>query len=139
MTSTLQTTTVRLLGATIDQLADPDPNEWSEVTDEERAAVKAEWERQADKVLAPYGCTMLGDGEIILLDINDDSVLEWDAEAVIEGLSELNPFEMLEALDKSKDVYVTPGHPTIAGAGYNCNCGQCLFGRQSDQGQEPEE
>lgn len=22
--------------------------------------------------------------------------------------------------------YITPGHPTKAGAGYDCNCGQCL-------------
>lgn len=25
----------------------------------------------------------------------------------------------------SEDVYVTPGHPVAAGAGYNCGCGQC--------------
>ena len=26
--------------------------------------------------------------------------------------------------------YVTPGHPTKAGAGYDCNCGECLHQRR---------
>jgi hypothetical protein len=25
--------------------------------------------------------------------------------------------------------YVTPGHPTQEGAGYDCNCGECLYVR----------
>lgn len=27
-------------------------------------------------------------------------------------------------------VYVTPGHPVRAGAGYDCNCGECLYRRR---------
>ena len=28
-----------------------------------------------------------------------------------------------------RTVYVTPGHPTRAGAGYDCSCGECLHHR----------
>lgn len=27
-------------------------------------------------------------------------------------------------------VYVTPGHPVKDGAGYDCNCGECLYQRE---------
>lgn len=36
------------------------------------------------------------------------------------------------------DVYVTPGHPVMAGAGYNCACGECVY-QQKRRGQWPEE
>lgn len=26
--------------------------------------------------------------------------------------------------------YVTPGHPVKDGAGYDCNCGECLYQRE---------
>jgi hypothetical protein len=26
---------------------------------------------------------------------------------------------------------VTPGHPTMEGAGYDCHCGECLYRRES--------
>ena len=34
-----------------------------------------------------------------------------------------------EAQEIDIDVYVTPGHPVKAGAGYDCNCGECLYWR----------
>jgi hypothetical protein len=35
-------------------------------------------------------------------------------------------------------VYVTPGHPTLEAAGYDCGCGQCLHARRSPA-EQPEE
>ena len=37
-------------------------------------------------------------------------------------------------------VYATPGHPVAAGAGYDCNCGEC-FSRRSwiDSGFSPDQ
>lgn len=99
MTATLQTTLVRLLNQTIEQCADPDPNnelmltqqEWRELR--ERALTM--YEREADRVLQPYGCTLLGNGEIIRRDINDQSVLEWDEDDVKERLGMIDVSEVL--------------------------------------------
>lgn len=99
MPSTLQTTLVRLLGQTIEQCADPDPNNELTLTQEDwrklRQRSLAFYEREADKVLAPYGCVILGDGEIIRRDIADGSVLEWDEEDVKERLSMIDVSEVL--------------------------------------------
>lgn len=97
--ATLQTTLVRLLGQTIEQCADPDPNNDLMLTQEEwrklRERALAVYERQADAILAPYGCVILGDGEIIRRDVDDESVQEWDEEDVREKLSMIDVSEVL--------------------------------------------
>ena len=36
-------------------------------------------------------------------------------------------------MSENKPAYVTPGHPVKAGAGYDCNCGQCLSARRQTE------
>jgi hypothetical protein len=98
MTATLQTTLVRLLNQTIEQCVDPDPNDELELTKKGHADLYQRaltvYERAADKILAPYGCILLGNGEIIRRDIDED-VAEWDDEAVREALSMIDVSEAL--------------------------------------------
>ena len=99
MTSTLQTTLVQLLGQTIGQCVDPDPNNDLDLDEEEHDALYQRaltvYEREADKVLAPYGCIILGNGEIVRRDIDDKDVAEWDEEDVKEKLSMIDVSEVL--------------------------------------------
>jgi hypothetical protein len=98
MTSTLQTTLVRLMNATIEQCVCPDPNNELELSDEGHAdlhhAAAAVYEREADRILAPYGCFLLADGQIIRRDIHED-VLEWDEETIREALAMIDVSEVL--------------------------------------------
>jgi hypothetical protein len=98
VTSTLQTTLVQLLGQTIGQCVDPDPNNDLDLGEEEHDDLYAKalvvYVREADKILAPYGCELLGNGEIIRKDVMED-VWVFDAEDVIERLSMVDVSEVL--------------------------------------------
>lgn len=98
MTSTLRTTLVQLFGETIEQCVDPDPNNDLGLSEEEHADLYARalavYQREADRILAPYGCFLIGNGEIIVADINDEDVLEWD-EDVKESLGMIDVSEVL--------------------------------------------
>ncbi|HEX9229836.1 MAG TPA: hypothetical protein VF885_24830 [Arthrobacter sp.] len=98
MTSTLQTTLVQLLGQTIEQCVDPDPNNDLELSEEEHADLYQRalvlYEREADKILDPYGCTLLGNGEIIRRDVMEDVPI-FDAEDIKEKLGMIDVSEVL--------------------------------------------
>lgn len=100
MTAKLQTSIVRLINATIEQASQLDPNEDLELTHTQRQtmdeAAASAFEAEADKILAPYGCTMLGNGDIICTDVENDGVLEWDEEAVREEIAGIDVSEVLE-------------------------------------------
>ena len=99
MTSTLQTTLVQLLGQTIGQCVDPDPNNDLDLDEAQHDTLYQRaltvYERAADKILAPYGCIILGNGEIVRRDIDDKDVAEWDEEDVKEKLSMIDVSEVL--------------------------------------------
>jgi len=44
----------------------------------------------------------------------------------VEELDALNWKSVILCKDPMTRAYVTPGHPVQSGAGYDCNCGQCL-------------
>lgn len=100
MTAALQTTITRLLGQMLEHCYDPDPRQDLDLADYQRtrmlaAAAKA-YEAAADEILAPYGCTLLANGEIIRTDTTDDSVLDWDEEAVREELAVIDVSDVVE-------------------------------------------
>lgn len=105
MTSTLQTTVVQLLNRTIEQVTALDPNGELDLTDTERANMNQDaiwrYTLKAAAVLAPYGCFMLGNGDIIRAAIDED-VIDWDEETIREGLSMIDISEVL-------DVYLAEG------------------------------
>lgn len=100
MTATLQTTIVQLLHDSIEHCSDLDQNLELDLTDEQRADLNNRslraFEQRADAILAPYGCTMLGNGDIIRVDIEDKNVAEWDEEAVREELSMIDTSDVLD-------------------------------------------
>jgi len=98
MTSELQTTLVQLLNQTIEQCADPDPNNDLELSEEEHADLyqraQVLYVEEADKILDPYGCVLLGNGEIIRRDVMED-VWIFDIEDIREKLSMIDVSEVL--------------------------------------------
>lgn len=98
MTSGPMTTLVRVLGQTIEQCVDPDPNNDLGLSEEEHADLYrdalAVYQREADKILDPYGCVLLGDGEIIRRDTMED-VWIFDIEDIREKLSMIDVSEVL--------------------------------------------
>lgn len=100
LTSTLQTTIVQLINATIDQASSIDTNGELDLTDGQRdemnEAAASAFEAKADTILAPYGCTMLGNGDIIRIDIDDATVLEWVEEDVREAIANIEVYEVAD-------------------------------------------
>lgn len=99
MTATLQTTYTHLVGSSFEESYDPDLRQELDLSNEARAemlaAAKASFTSQADVILAPYGCQMNGNGEIIRTNIDDEDVVAWDDEAVREELAQIDVSEVL--------------------------------------------
>ena len=97
MTSTLQSTIVQVLGCQLPDAANIDGREEFNLTDAQRKELVEEcvavFVAASDEILKPYGCTMLGNGDIILIDIDDNTVTEWDQEGVREQLSMIDVTE----------------------------------------------
>lgn len=83
MTSTLQTTWTQIFHETWEEAFYDNSGT---LTEDQQEAVNDYARAKVDRILAPYGCFITGNGEIIRSDIEDDSVLEWDEDEIKDAL-----------------------------------------------------
>ena len=91
MTAPTRKTLAEVLGRTIREASDYDPQSRLVLTDAQRAMLAetaaAEYCYAASSILEPYGYTLTRDGEIVQIDADGDSVCTWDEDALREGLN----------------------------------------------------